>query len=84
MSKQLLSKTQQRINNSVKNIESFDLPIDPTISSHFETKEEWLEEMQQEEAQMTPEQKQQAEQQGQAQLERMRKLHPEKFKGRNL
>lgn len=84
MSKQLLSKTQQRINNSVKNIESFDLPIDPTISSHFETKEEWLEEMQQEEAQMTLEQKQQAEQQGQAQLERMRKLHPEKFKGRNL
>lgn len=84
MSKQLLSKTQQRINNSVKNIESFDLPIDPTISSHFETKEEWLEEMQQEEAQMTLEQKQQAEQQGQAQLERMRKLHPEKFKVRNL
>ena len=84
MSKQLLSKTQQRINNSVKNIESFDLPIDPTISSHFETKEEWLEEMQQEEAQMTLKQKQQAEQQGQAQLERMRKLHPEKFKGRNL
>ena len=84
MSKQLLSKTQQRINNSVKNIESFDLPIDPTISSQFETKEEWLEEMQQEEAQMTLEQKQQAEQQGQAQLERMRKLHPEKFKGRNL
>lgn len=84
MAKQLLSKTQQRINNSVKNIESFDLPIDPTISSHFETKEEWLEEMQQEEAQMTLEQKQQAEQQGQAQLERMRKLHPEKFKVRNL
>ena len=84
MSKQLLSKTQQRINNSVKNIESFDLPIDPTISSHFETKEEWLEEIAQEEAHMTPEQKQQAEQQGQAQLERMRKLHPEKFKERNL
>ena len=84
MSKQLLSKTQQRINNSVKNIESFDLPIDPTIQPQFETKEEWLEEMQQEETQMTPKQKQEAEQQGQAQLERMRKLHPEKFKERNL
>lgn len=84
MSKQLLSNTQQRIQKSIKNIETFDLPIDPTISSHFETKEEWLEEMQQEEAQMTLEQKQQAKQQGQAQLERMRELHPEKFKERGL
>jgi len=84
MSKQLLSNTQQRIQKSIKNIETFELPIDPTIQPQFETKEEWLEEMQQEETQMTPKQKQEAEQQGQAQLERMRKLHPEKFKGRNL
>ncbi len=84
MSKQLLSNTQQRIQKSIKNIETFELPIDPTIQPQFETKEEWLEEMQQEETQMTPKQKQEAEQQGQAQLERMRKLHPEKFKERNL
>lgn len=84
MSKQLLSNTQQRIQKSIKNIETFDLPIGPTLPPHFETKEEWLEEMQQEEAQMTLEQKQQAEQQGQAQLERMRKLHPEKFKEHGL
>ena len=84
MPKQLQSKTQTQIQKSIKNIETFDLPIDPTIQPQFETRDEWLEEMAQEEAHMTPEQKQQAEQQGQAQLERMRKLHPEKFKGRNL
>lgn len=84
MSKQLLSNTQQRIQKSIKNIETFELPIDPTIQPQFETKKEWLEEMQQEETQMTPKQKQEAEQQGQAQLERMRKLHPEKFTERNL
>ena len=33
---------------------------------------------------MTPEQKHQAEKQGQAQLERMRKLRPEKFKEHGL
>ena len=44
MSKQLLSNTQQRIQKSIKNIETFDLPIDPTLPPHFETKEEWLEE----------------------------------------
>ena len=84
MPKQLQSKTQTQIQKSIKNIETFDLPIDPTIQPQFETRDEWLEEMAQEEAQMTPKQKQEVEQQGQAQLERMRKLHPEKFKERNL
>lgn len=84
MPKQLLSKKQSQIQKSIKNIEPFDLPIDPTIEPHFETKEEWLEEMAQEEAQMTPEQKQETEEQGRAQLERMRKLRPEKFKEYNL
>lgn len=84
MSKQLLSNTQQRIQKSIKNIETFELPIDPTIQPQFETRDEWLEEMAQEEAQMTPEQKQEAKQQGHAQLERMRKLRPEKFKERGL
>ena len=37
-----------------------------------------------EESLMTPEQKHQAEKQGQAQLERMRKLRPEKFKEHGL
>ena len=81
MPKQLLSKTQTQIQ---KNIETFDLPIDPTIQPQFETKEEWLEEMAHEESLMTLEQKRQAEQQGQAQLERMRKLHPEKLKEYSL
>ena len=40
--------------------------------------------MAQEEAHMTLEQKQQAEQQGQAQLERMRQLHPQKFEEHSL
>jgi hypothetical protein len=84
MPKQLQSKTQTQIQKSIKNIETFDLPIDPTLPPHFETKEEWLEEMAQEEAQLTLEQKQQAEQQGKAQLERMRKLHPKKLKKRDL
>ena len=84
MPKQLQSKTQTQIQKSIKNIETFDLPIDPTIQPQFETRDEWLEEMAQEEAQLTLEQKQQAEQQGKDQLERMRKLHPEKFKERSL
>ena len=85
MPKQLLSKTQTQIQKSIKNnIETFDLPIDPTIQPQFETKEEWLEEMAHEESLMTLEQKRQAEQQGQAQLERMRKLHPEKLKEYSL
>ena len=84
MPKQLLSNKQTQIQKSVKNIKTFDLPIDPTLPPHFETKEEGLEEMAQEEAQRTPEQKQEAEQQGHAQLERMRKLRPEKFKERGL
>ncbi len=84
MPKQLQSKTQTQIQKSIKNIETFDLPIDPTIQPQFETRDEWLEEMAQEEAQMTPEQKQEVEQQGHAQLEHMRKLRPEKFKERGL
>lgn len=84
MPKQLQSKTQTKIQKSIKTIETFELPIDPTIQPQFETRDEWLEEMVQEEAQMTPEQKQEAEQQGQAQLERMRKLRPEKFKEHGL
>lgn len=84
MPKQLLSKTQTQIQKSIKNIETFDLPIDPEIQPQFETKEEWLEEMAHEESLMTLEQKRQAEQQGQAQLERMRKLHPEKLKEYSL
>ena len=84
MPKQLLSKKQQQIQNSIKNIETFDLPIDPTIQPQFETKEEWLEEMAHEESFMTLEQKRQAEQQGQDQLERMRTLRPEKLKEYSL
>ena len=84
MPKQLQSKTQTQIQKSIKNIETFDLPIDPTIQPQFETRDEWLEEMAQEEAQMTPEQKQEVGQQGHAQLERMRKLRPEKLKERGL
>lgn len=84
MPKQLLSKTQQKIQNNIKTIEPFDLPIDPTIQPQFETKEEWLEEMAHEESLMTLEQKHQAEQQGQTQLERMRNLRPEKLKEYSL
>ena len=84
MPKQLLSKKQQQIQNSIKNIETFDLPIDPTIQPQFETKEEWLKEMAHEESLMTLEQKRQAEQQGQDQLERMRTLRPEKLKEYSL
>ena len=84
MPKQLQSKKQIQIQKSIKNIKTFDLPIDPNVQPRFETKQEWLEEIAQEEAQMTPEQKQEAEQQGHAQLERMRQLHPEKFKERGL
>ena len=84
MPKQLQSKKQIQIQKSIKNIKTFDLPIDPTIQPQFETKEEWLEEMAHEESLMTPEQKHQAEKQGQAQLERMRRLSPEKFKEHGL
>lgn len=80
MTKQLLSNKQQRIQNSINTIETFDLPINPTTTPQFETKDEWLEEMAHEESLMNPEQKRQAEQQAQTQLERMRKLNPEKFK----
>lgn len=80
MSKQLLSKTQKQIQNSIKDIEPFELPLDGAIDLPAETKEEWLAEMAQEEANMTPEQKQAAEQQGQAQLERMYKANPQAFK----
>lgn len=84
MPKQLQSKKQIQIQKSIKNIKTFDLPIDPNVQPRFETREEWLEEMVHEESLMTPEQKHQAEKQGQAQLERMRKLRPEKFKGHGL
>ena len=80
MSKQLLSKTQKQIQNSIKDIEPFELPLDTTIDLPVETKEEWLAEMAQEEANMTPEQRQATEQQGQAQLERMRKANPQAFR----
>lgn len=81
MPKQLQSKKQIQIQKSIK---TFDLPIDPNVQPLFETREEWLEEMVHEESLMTPEQKHQAEKQGQAQLERMRKLRPEKFKEHGL
>lgn len=84
MPKQLQSKKQIQIQKSIKNIKTFDLPIDPNVQPRFETREEWLEEIVHEESLMTPEQKHQAEKQGQAQLERMRKLCPEKFKEHGL
>ena len=84
MPKQLQSKKQIQIQKSIKNIKTFDLPIDPNVQPRIETREEWLEEMVHEESLMTPKQKHQAEKQGQAQLERMRKLRPEKFKEHGL
>lgn len=80
MSKQLQSKKQTQIQNSLKTIAPFDLPLNSDLNFPTETKAEWLDEMAQEESTMTPQQLAEAQKQGQAQLERMYKANVHKFK----
>lgn len=84
MPKQLQSKTERAIQNSLKTIEVFDLPMHPDATTEPETRSEWFAEMNQEYANMTEEQKIAEQKQGSAQLARMRKLQPTKFKERGL